>query len=133
MKIAMKTLADLKRTIKVGTRLYCIENTLRPELNGRTRLVVKAQGNSFAWVYDPEPVHDQTLDGCMCGMWKDEPNDWSTLLERYEAHVKCATSRSWTTYEKASAFTFDGDRFTMQLKPGTHVTLAVLPEEVTNA
>jgi hypothetical protein len=48
----MKTLADLKRTIKVGTRLRCIENTLRPELNDTLRTVVKVQGNAFVWHQD---------------------------------------------------------------------------------
>ncbi len=50
----MKTLSDLKRTIQVGTRIRCIENTYRPELNGTMRTVVKVQGNAFVWRQDDQ-------------------------------------------------------------------------------
>lgn len=45
-------LAGLKRRIAVGTRLLCVENSKRPELNGRKRTVVKVQGNGFYWTED---------------------------------------------------------------------------------
>lgn len=41
------TLASIKRRIKFGTKILCVENTYRPELNGTVRTVVKAQGNGF--------------------------------------------------------------------------------------
>lgn len=43
------SMAAAKRRITVGTRLLCVEHTIRPELVGGTRLVLKAQGNSFCW------------------------------------------------------------------------------------
>lgn len=48
------SLAALKRRMKVGAKLLCVENTKRPELNGRFREVVKVQTNSFAWVHDDD-------------------------------------------------------------------------------
>ncbi len=45
----MKTLADFKRRIKVGTKLKCIHNTYRPVLDGTTREVVKVQTVGFYW------------------------------------------------------------------------------------
>jgi hypothetical protein len=79
--IAIKSLADLRRTLKPGMRVHCVENTYRPELNGKTRLVRRVQGNAFTWVHEGEDMKE-----------------------------------SWTRYEKASQFTFDGtDTFTMKL------------------
>lgn len=48
------SLAALKRRMQVGKVLLCVENTKRPELNGRRREIVKVQGNSFAWVHEGE-------------------------------------------------------------------------------
>lgn len=124
----MKTLADLRRAIKPGVRLLCVENTLRPELNDRERIVTKAQGNGFFWEHNPKPEHAFTGTGCTCGTWKVEMPHWRTPEEQFEVHAKNADARSWTSYEKASEFTFDGDYFTMQLKPGTSVTIKVLGE-----
>lgn len=45
----MKTLADIKRRMRVGTRLLCIENTYRPKLNGSKRTVVRAGATVFYW------------------------------------------------------------------------------------
>jgi hypothetical protein len=47
-----QTLTALKRRIRVGTRLRCMANTLRPILDGTVRTVVKAQGNGFFWTQD---------------------------------------------------------------------------------
>jgi hypothetical protein len=88
----MKSLAELKRNIHVGTQLRCIENTYRPELNGTLRTVVKTQGNAFVWRMEGD------------------------------------TRNSWTNYEKASAYQFDGsNRFSWALGRDDHkVTLEIL-------
>jgi hypothetical protein len=54
----MKSLAELKRTIQVGTRLRCIENTYRPELNGKTRIVTRIQTNGFWWKHEKTDEHE---------------------------------------------------------------------------
>src|SRR4029077_5149697 len=46
------TLSDLKRRIVVGAKLICVENSRRPELNGRRRTVVKVQTNGFYFTED---------------------------------------------------------------------------------
>lgn len=51
----MKTLADIKRRIAVGTRLRCVENTLRPTLNGTDREVVRVLTIAFTWKQDNDP------------------------------------------------------------------------------
>lgn len=43
------SLATLKRRIQVGTKLVCIQNTLRPVLDGEYREVIKVQTNGFWW------------------------------------------------------------------------------------
>ena len=50
----MKTLADIKRRIAVGTRLKCVENTLRPVLNGTTREVKRVLTVAFTWSQEGE-------------------------------------------------------------------------------
>ena len=50
----MKTLTEVKRAIQVGTRLRCVSNSKRPELNGLMRTVTKAQTNGFFWTQDGE-------------------------------------------------------------------------------
>lgn len=45
----IKTLAALKRIIQPGVRLRCIENTYRPDLNGKDRTVTRVQTNGFYW------------------------------------------------------------------------------------
>jgi hypothetical protein len=93
----MRTLTDLKRAIKPGLRLLCIENTKRPELNGKERIVSRVQGNAFTW-----------------------------------KHAEGSDEReSWTYYEKAAAYTFDGsNRVTWLIDPKVpdygRVTLEVL-------
>lgn len=42
-------LAEIKRHIQVGSKVLCVENTYRPELNGRERTIVKTQTNAFVW------------------------------------------------------------------------------------
>lgn len=150
----MKTLTELKRLIKPGVRLLCIENTLRPVLNGKIRLVEKAQGNAFVWRHDPQPDHSMIIKSirpieveCICGDWKygqsedqremgsyrGDRTSWTddelraTAVEKYGYHEHSAKQRSWTNYEKASAFTFDGSNtFTMTMAPGKAVTLQIL-------
>lgn len=45
----MKTMADIKRRIRPGTIIVCVENARRPELNGQQRRVADVQGNAFTW------------------------------------------------------------------------------------
>jgi hypothetical protein len=45
----MKSFADVKRRLQIGTVLECVENTYRPELNGTRRIVTKVQGNAIRW------------------------------------------------------------------------------------
>lgn len=45
----MKSFADIKRRIRTGIVLTCVENTKRPELNGQARRVTHTQGNAFTW------------------------------------------------------------------------------------
>jgi len=47
--MTFEKLAGLKRRMRVGTRLICVENSKRPELNGKRREVVKVQTNGFYW------------------------------------------------------------------------------------
>lgn len=47
----MKTFADVKRRLKVGTILECVANTKRPELNGSRRLLTKVQANALRWTW----------------------------------------------------------------------------------
>lgn len=56
------SLARFKRSIKVGTRLLCVQNTYRPELNGLERKVVKVQGNGFYWTGDPKNTRPSFTD-----------------------------------------------------------------------
>jgi hypothetical protein len=49
MAMSQKSLAALKRRIRVGTKLLCVRNTYRPVLDGTERTVVKVQTVSFAW------------------------------------------------------------------------------------
>ena len=55
----MQTLADLRRRIAVGMRLLCIENTYRPELNGRVREITRARASLFYWK-NPGDAQDST-------------------------------------------------------------------------
>jgi len=50
----MKTLADIKRRIQPGVRLICVENTKRPELNGKERIITKVQTKAFVWIHADE-------------------------------------------------------------------------------
>jgi hypothetical protein len=138
----LKTLADLKRTIKPGMRLRCIENTYRPELNGKQRKVVRVFTEQFTRVEDPLPVHALTVapDGlavnCVCG-WifkscTDAPMEdrLEHVKEWADAHEKDGKRESWLRYPKASLFTFDGSMtFAMRLdpdRPDLYVRLEIL-------
>lgn len=48
----MKTLAELKRTIKPGMRLTVIRHDYRPELAGTVRTVTDVQGNGYFYRTD---------------------------------------------------------------------------------
>lgn len=45
----MKTAKDVKSRLVPGTRLLCVENTYRPQLNGTTRVVVSAGVTVWQW------------------------------------------------------------------------------------
>lgn len=50
----MKTWADIKRRVQVGTVMECVENTLFPDLlNGSRRTITKVQ--TQAWRFDWNP------------------------------------------------------------------------------
>lgn len=123
----MKTLADLKRLIKPGVRLRCIANTYRPELNGRERVVVRVFTGQFTWI-EPNVDHSLIGDSCSCGRWTLKPDTHRSAEEEFSYHKKRATDESWTRYEKASLFTFDGSNsFKMRLGTGSdYIHLEVL-------
>jgi hypothetical protein len=142
----MKSLAELKRTIKPGLRLRCIENTYRPELNGKIRTVCRVQTNAFTW--KTEEAHEIKINSlrdadavCSCGGWsvKFPTFDHSTetnesiranIEREFAGHLHRAGRESWTNYEKAPAYTFVGNRFTFGIALAGkehHVTLEVLP------
>lgn len=50
----MRTAKEAKARLTPGTRLLCIENTYRPELNGRTRVVVKAGATVWQWRHEDD-------------------------------------------------------------------------------
>jgi hypothetical protein len=52
----MKTLIDIKRRIRPGARIECVENTYRPALNGTIRIVVHKQGNAWTWRFADNPL-----------------------------------------------------------------------------
>lgn len=54
------TLAAFKRRIAVGTKLLCVHNSYRPQLNGIAREVVKVQTIGFYWVTETDPKHSHT-------------------------------------------------------------------------
>lgn len=45
----MKTFADVKRRLKPGVVLECVENTYQPHLNGQRRRVERVQANAVAF------------------------------------------------------------------------------------
>lgn len=83
----MKTLAELKRRIIVGTTLRCVKNTKRPEMNGGMRTVCKVQQNGFFWTKDGEDTRPES------------------------------SKRYWTDYPKASGLTWIAENtFRLSLK-----------------
>ncbi len=138
----MKTLAELKRRIQPGVKLLCVENTYRPELNGKTRVVCRVQTNAFTWKHEGETHElvqigtDEHSTRCSCGAWTYKPS-WrdegrpliESINEAFLYHRTAADKEAWTNYEKASLYTFAGDRFTFGLGSagdGHKVTLEVL-------
>jgi hypothetical protein len=53
-EMTMKTLADFKRRVQVGTRLLCVANTYSPNVNGTVREVIEARTVGFI----------SKMDGC---------------------------------------------------------------------
>lgn len=51
----MKTIKDVKARMTPGTRLVCVENTYRPELNGTERVVQKSGPSVVSFLVDGEP------------------------------------------------------------------------------
>jgi hypothetical protein len=97
----MTTFAAVKRRGRPGTRLLCVANTVRPELDGTERTVSTVQTNGFYWTEDRD--------------------------SRPPPH----RPRYWTSYPKASGVEIvDADtfRFTLPVGRGTGtVTLRFLP------
>lgn len=54
----MKSLAQLKRDIKVGTVIKTITNNIKPEKNGQVRKVAKVQTNAIVF---EDLMHDSKL------------------------------------------------------------------------
>jgi len=86
------TMAELKRRILVGTRLRCVENTKRPELNGSTRIVVRTLGNAFVWQFDdgnPETRHSWSYYPKASGLtWLDENTFQLVICEETGDYVR---------------------------------------------
>lgn len=51
----MKTLSDLKRAIKPGTRLLVVDHEYRPEFNGTIQTVTRVQGNGYYFTIGDDP------------------------------------------------------------------------------
>jgi len=83
----MKTLTELKRTLKPGTRIRCIENTYRPELNGKLRLVTRTQTNGFYWMAD-DAMKESWTPYCKASLFKFDGNAFQFSLGRGDHHVK---------------------------------------------
>lgn len=88
------SLAALKRRIKVGTVLRCIENTYRPELNDKRRVVTKTAGNSFCW---------QTV-----GKEAEERNSWT--------YYPKAAGLSWLNEDEFKMHLFDDHYVTLLIE-----------------
>jgi hypothetical protein len=95
--MTMASFAAAKRRIQPGTRLLCVENTYRPELDGTDRTVVKVQTNGFYWTMAPT------------------------------TQVPNSDRRNWTRYPKAADVEIvDADTWRMRLARGGHVELRFL-------
>jgi hypothetical protein len=83
----MKTLADLKRSIVVGSQLRCIDH-FRAGLKGQIRTVTKAQGNGYFYTFGNgernwmpyPPANGITFDGACFTIRYDEKRAFTLEL-----------------------------------------------------
>lgn len=88
-----KTLADVKRRTTVGTRLRCVENTIRPILNGTHRRIVQVQTNGFWWIDADAPGQRSWTDypkAALCTWLDDTTFQLGLDAKRPEHYVRLA-------------------------------------------
>lgn len=83
------SLAELKRRIKIGTRLLCVRNTLRPKLDGTTREVVRTLGVAFVWKEDGSTGESWTRYPKAFGLtWVDDDTFRLILFDSHYVEMK---------------------------------------------
>lgn len=99
----MKTFADLRRTIKVGTRLRVVQHDYRPELTGQERIVTKVQTNGYFFEDPSRTVHHRMWSGfAPAGCYSFPTPD----TYRQDEGVKCnCGSPAFVTHSKTCAIT----------------------------
>jgi len=91
----MKSVADMKRRLKVGGRLLCVENTYQTKLNGGIRTIVRVLGNQIVcdsdtvkhfWTRWP-PAKDFTFIDADTFQFKLDTKDPHTVTLRFLPEV----------------------------------------------
>ena len=82
--LQIKSLADLKRHIKLGTELVATKHRYHPDIVGLTRVVTKVQTNGFYSKIKDQPDHKWSICNHGAGFW--------------------------SPYNKASAYLFKGSK-----------------------
>lgn len=84
----MKTLADLKRSIKLGTKILTLEKSVKTETVGTIRKVDHVQGNAFtmngSWVWWGSASEYEIEGNIFSIFYKGHPHTKENLLGKYE-------------------------------------------------
>jgi len=84
----MKTLADLKRAIKVGTKILKVDSAIKVETVGKIRTVDHVQGNAFtmdkSWMWW-EKKDCYEIDGDTFSVYiRNKPHTHENLVGTYK-------------------------------------------------
>lgn len=84
----MKTLSDLKKRIRVGTKIVKVDSCCKPATLGKVRTVDHVQGNAFtmdgSWLYY-QKSSDYEFDGDFFSVyWKATPHTHENLIGKYQ-------------------------------------------------
>jgi hypothetical protein len=86
--MTMTSFAAVKRRIQPGTRLLCVENTYRPELDGQERTVEKVQANGFWWTRDGDERRNWTQYPAARDVTVLDADTWRFKLARTDGYVE---------------------------------------------
>lgn len=84
----MKTLADLKRSIKLGTKILTLEKSIKTQTVGTVREVDRVQGNAFtmngSWMWW-QSAKDYEIEGNTFSVFfSGKPHTKENLIGKYE-------------------------------------------------